>query len=456
MKALKTLLLIILLSLMFPLSGCGGTGADSTGGAWDEHLTGSMELKYADQFHVDYYDDGISVVTVEDGLSYLVTEDAETLPEWLPKEEVSGMTVITVPTNKVYNAASSAMDLIDAAGALDSVIMTSTQAGDWGIEKIRNLVEDGTIRYIGKYRAPDYEALLGDDVDLKQIAQTTAGFSGADLENLLNEAAIRAAKAGRGYILQEDIRAAFIKVGIGAEKRSKVISDKDKRITAYHEAGHAILFHVLPDVGPVYSVSIIPTGRGAAGYTMPLPETDELFNTRGRMLQNIIVALGGRVAEELVFDDVTTGASQDLKSATATAKAMVTKYGFSTKLGLVSYGSDDEVFIGRDFEKTRSYSERTADEIDSEIRDIIEKCYAEAKRLIEANLGVLEACAKLLLEKEKITRQEFEALFDEKTIPANEGAAAFLEAEGEIPGSEGDTEVKGTAVEPAALGPDQI
>ncbi len=297
---------------------------------------------------------------------------------------------------------------------------------------------------------------LGDDVDLKQIAQTTAGFSGADLENLLNEAAIRAAKAGRGYILQEDIRAAFIKVGIGAEKRSKVISDKDKRITAYHEAGHAILFHVLPDVGPVYSVSIIPTGLGAAGYTMPLPETDELFNTRGRMLQNIIVALGGRVAEELVFDDVTTGASQDLKSATATAKAMVTKYGFSTKLGLVSYGSDDEVFIGRDFEKTRSYSERTADEIDSEIRDIIEKCYAEAKRLIEANLGVLEACAKLLLEKEKITRQEFEALFDEKTIPANEGAAAFLEAEGEIPGSEGDTEVKGTAVEPAALGPDQI
>ena len=297
---------------------------------------------------------------------------------------------------------------------------------------------------------------LGDDVDLKQIAQTTAGFSGADLENLLNEAAIRAAKVGRGYILQEDIRAAFIKVGIGAEKRSKVISDKDKRITAYHEAGHAILFHVLPDVGPVYSVSIIPTGLGAAGYTMPLPETDELFNTRGRMLQNIIVALGGRVAEELVFDDVTTGASQDLKSATATAKAMVTKYGFSTKLGLVSYGSDDEVFIGRDFEKTRSYSERTADEIDSEIRDIIEKCYAEAKRLIEANLGVLEACAKLLLEKEKITRQEFEALFDEKTIPANEGAAAFLEAEGEIPGSEGDTEVKGTAVEPAALGPDQI
>ena len=297
---------------------------------------------------------------------------------------------------------------------------------------------------------------LGDDVDLKQIAQTTAGFSGADLENLLNEAAIRAAKAGRGYILQEDIRAAFIKVGIGAEKRSKVISDKDKRITAYHEAGHAILFHVLPDVGPVYSVSIIPTGLGAAGYTMPLPETDELFNTRGRMLQNIIVALGGRVAEELVFDDVTTGASQDLKSATATAKAMVTKYGFSTKLGLVSYGSDDEVFIGRDFEKTRSYSERTADEIDSEIRDIIEKCYAEAKRLIEANLGVLEACAKLLLEKEKITRQEFEALFDEKTIPANEGAAAFLEAEGEIPGSEGDTEVKGTAVDPAALGPDQI
>ena len=257
---------------------------------------------------------------------------------------------------------------------------------------------------------------LGDDVDLKQIAQTTAGFSGADLENLLNEAAIGAAKTDKGYIRQEDIRAAFVKVGIAAEKRSKVISDKDKRITAYHEAGHAILFHVLPDVGPVYSVSIIPTGMGAAGYTMPLPEKDELFNTRGRMLQDIIVSLGGRVAEELVFDDITTGASQDLKTATATAKAMIMKYGFSTKLGPVSYSNDDEVFIGRDFEKTRSYSERTANEIDDEVRDMIEKCYAEAKRLIEANRGVLDKCAALLLEKEKITRAEFEALFDEQEM----------------------------------------
>ena len=257
---------------------------------------------------------------------------------------------------------------------------------------------------------------LGDDVDLKQIAQTTAGFTGADLENLMNEAAILAAKGGRVYIVQQDIKNSFIKVGIGAEKRSKVISDKDKRITAYHEAGHAILFHVLPDVGPVYSVSIIPTGMGAAGYTMPLPEKDELFNTRGRMLQDIIVSLGGRVAEELVFDDITTGASQDLKTATATAKAMIMKYGFSTKLGPVSYSNDDEVFIGRDFEKTRSYSERTANEIDDEVRDMIEKCYAEAKRLIEANRGVLDKCAALLLEKEKITRAEFEALFDEQEM----------------------------------------
>ena len=252
---------------------------------------------------------------------------------------------------------------------------------------------------------------LGDDVDLTQIAQTTAGFSGADLENLLNEAAIGAAKTNRGYILQEDIRSAFVKVGIGAEKRSKVISDKDKKITAYHEAGHAILFHVLPDVGPVYSVSIIPTGMGAAGYTMPLPEKDEIFYTRGRMLQDITVALGGRVAEELIFDDVTTGASQDLKSATATAKAMVTKYGFSAKLGHVSYGSDSEVFIGRDFEKTRDYSERTANEIDDEVRGIIENCYADAKKIIEEHLDVLHSCADLLLEKEKITRGEFEALF---------------------------------------------
>ncbi len=257
---------------------------------------------------------------------------------------------------------------------------------------------------------------LGDDVDLKQIAQTTAGFSGADLENLLNEAAIGAAKTGRGYILMNDIRAAFIKVGIGAEKRSKVMSEKDKRITAYHEAGHAILFHVLPDVGPVYSVSIIPTGMGAAGYTMPLPEKDEIFSTRGRMMQDIIVALGGRVAEELVFDDVTTGASQDLKSATATAKAMVMKYGFSAELGHVSYESADEVFIGRDFEKTRNFSDATASKIDAEVRAIIEKCYADAQHYIAENRGVLDRCAALLLEKEKIGREEFEALFTEQGI----------------------------------------
>jgi cell division protease FtsH len=255
--------------------------------------------------------------------------------------------------------------------------------------------------------------LLGDDVDLRQIAQTTAGFSGADLENLLNEAAIGAARENRGFIAQKDIQEAFVKVGIGDEKRSKVISEKDRKITAYHESGHAILFHVLPDVGPVYSISIIPTGMGAAGYTMPLPEQDELFNTRGKMLQNIIVSLGGRVAEELMFDDVTTGASQDLKQATKTARDMVTKYGFSSKVGLVSYDDSGEVFIGRDFEKTRNYSERTADEIDQEVRDIISQCYAEAKRLIMEHRDVLDKSAALLLEKEKIGREEFEALFDD-------------------------------------------
>ncbi|MDO5702172.1 MAG: ATP-dependent zinc metalloprotease FtsH [Lachnospiraceae bacterium] len=281
---------------------------------------------------------------------------------------------------------------------------------------------------------------LGDDVDLRQIAQTTAGFSGADLENLLNEAAIGAAKTNRGYIRQEDIKAAFVKVGIGAEKRSKVISDKDKRITAYHEAGHAILFHVLPDVGPVYSVSIIPTGLGAAGYTMPLPEKDELFNTRGKMMQNIIVSLGGRVAEEMVFDDITTGASQDLKTATATAKAMVMRYGFSAKVGHVFYDSSDEVFIGRDFEKTRNYSEHTADVIDSEVRDIIESCYAEAKRIVSEHRDVLDACAELLLKKEKIGREEFEALFEDGK--PQEGAAETLSretfTENETHGSEED------------------
>ena len=252
---------------------------------------------------------------------------------------------------------------------------------------------------------------LGDDVDLAQIARTTAGFSGADLENLMNEAAIQAAKDDRGFIVQEDIRRAFVKVGIGAEKRSKVISEKDKRITAYHESGHAILFHVLPDVGPVYSVSIIPTGLGAAGYTMPLPEKDELFNTRGRMLQDIIVSLGGRVAEELVFDDITTGASQDLKTATATARAMVTRYGFSATVGLASYDDSGEVFIGRDFEKTRNYSESTATAIDTEVNRILAECYQEAKRIITEHTKELAACAELLLEREKITRDEFEALF---------------------------------------------
>jgi cell division protease FtsH len=253
---------------------------------------------------------------------------------------------------------------------------------------------------------------LGDDVDLHQIAQTTAGFTGADLENLLNEAAILAAKDNRGYMMQADIQKAFIKVGIGAEKKSRVITEKEKKITAYHEAGHAILFHVLPDVGPVYTVSIIPTGVGAAGYTMPLPEKDEMFNTKGRMLQDIIVDLGGRVAEELVFDDITTGASQDIKQATALARAMVTKYGMSEKLGLIHYGDDDdEVFIGRDLAHTRSYGERIASEIDLEVKRIIDECYTEAKRIITEHRQVLESCAALLLEKEKITREEFEALF---------------------------------------------
>lgn len=256
---------------------------------------------------------------------------------------------------------------------------------------------------------------LGDDVDLKQIAQTTAGFTGADLENLLNEAAILAAKDGRVYLQQEDIRRAFVKVGIGAEKKSRVISDKEKKITAFHEAGHAILFHVLPDVGPVYSVSIIPTGVGAAGYTMPLPEKDEMFNTKGKMLQDITVSLGGRVAEELIFDDITTGASQDIKQATAYAKSMVTKFGMSEALGLVSYGDDnDEVFIGRDFGHTsRGYGEQVATTIDSEVKRIIDECYDRAKTIIKEHEAVLYKCADLLLEKEKITREEFEALFEE-------------------------------------------
>jgi cell division protease FtsH len=258
---------------------------------------------------------------------------------------------------------------------------------------------------------------LGDDVDLDSLARTTVGFTGADLENLLNEAAINAAKSQKKFISNDDVSRAFIKVGIGTERRSKVISDKEKRITAFHESGHAILFHVLPDVGPVHSVSIIPTGMGAAGYTMPLPEKDEMFNTRGRMLQDIIVSLGGRVAEELVFDDITTGASQDIKQATSTARDMVTKYGFSAKLGTINYDNDsDEVFIGRDFGHTRSYGENIASEIDNEVRDIINSCYEKAKQIISDYRSVLDKSADLLLEKEKITREEFEALFEGQEI----------------------------------------
>ena len=253
---------------------------------------------------------------------------------------------------------------------------------------------------------------LGDDVDLKQIAQTTAGFTGADLENLLNEAAIQAAREDRAYIRLDDVKSSFVKVGIGAEKRSRIISEKEKKITAFHEAGHAILFHVLPDVGPVYSVSIIPTGVGAAGYTMPLPEKDEMFNTKGRMLQEIVVDLGGRVAEELIFDDITTGASQDIKQATAMAKAMVTKYGMSDNIGLICYDEDDnEVFIGRDLAHTKGYGENVATLIDQEVKRIIDECYAKAKEIIHQHEQVLHRCAELLLEKEKISRDEFESLF---------------------------------------------
>ena len=253
---------------------------------------------------------------------------------------------------------------------------------------------------------------LGDDVDLDQIAQTTAGFTGADLENLMNEAAIMAARSRRAYIIQADIQKAFVKVGIGTEKKSRVISDKEKRITAYHEAGHAILFHVLPDVGPVYTVSIIPTGIGAAGYTMPLPEKDQMFYTKGRMLQDIMVSLGGRIAEEIIFNDITTGASQDIKSATRTARAMVTEYGMSDAVGMINYeGEGDEVFIGRDLAHTKSYSESIATIIDQEVKRIVDDCYAEAKRIILEHRDVLENCAQLLLEKEKITKEEFEELF---------------------------------------------
>ena len=253
---------------------------------------------------------------------------------------------------------------------------------------------------------------LGEDVDLKNLAQTTAGYTGADLENLLNESAIRAAREERAYIIQEDINKSFIKVGIGTEKKSRIISEKEKRITAYHEAGHAILFHVLPDVGPVYMVSIIPTGNGAAGYTMPLPERDDMFNTKGKMLQDIVVCLGGRIAEEIILDDITTGASQDIKQATAQARAMVTKFGFSEKVGLINYETDDEeVFLGRDLGHAKSFSEETALAIDQEVKRIMDECYAKARKILEEHMEVLHSCASLLIEKERITREEFESLF---------------------------------------------
>ena len=253
---------------------------------------------------------------------------------------------------------------------------------------------------------------LADDVNLGQIAQTTAGFTGADLENLLNEAAIVAAKDDRSFIKQDDIKKSFIKVGIGAEKKSRIISDKEKRITAYHESGHAILFHLLPDVGPVYTVSIIPTGNGAAGYTMPLPEKDEMFLTKGRMLQDIMVLLGGRIAEEIIFDDITTGASNDIKRATKEARRMVTRYGMSDKIGVLNYDDDDdEVFIGRDLAHARSHGEYITGEIDKEVKNIVDDCYGRAKKMLLDNRDILERCAGLLLEKEKIGREEFEGLF---------------------------------------------
>ncbi len=254
---------------------------------------------------------------------------------------------------------------------------------------------------------------LGDDVDLQQIAQTTAGFTGADLENLLNEAAINAAMDKRAFVRQEDIKKAFIKVGIGAEKKSRIISEKEKKITAYHEAGHAILFHVLPDVGPVYTVSIIPTGLGAAGYTMPLPEKDEMFLTKGKMIEDIMVSLGGRIAEEIIFDDITTGASSDIKKATKVARRMVTRYGMSDSIGVINYDDDDdEVFIGRDLAHAKNHSELVSGEIDREVKTIIDDCYQKARDIIMEHEGVLHKCAKLLLEKEKINRAEFESLFD--------------------------------------------
>ena len=254
---------------------------------------------------------------------------------------------------------------------------------------------------------------LGDDIDLKRVAQTTAGFSGADLENLLNEAAIIAAKENRQYLIQSDLDRAFIKVGIGGEKKSHVISDKEKRITAYHESGHAILFQVLPHVGPVHTISVIPTGVGAAGYTMPLPEKDEMFNTKTEILEQIMVDLGGRIAEELTFGDITTGASQDIKNATARAKAMVMKYGMSDSIGMIDYGGEGEVFIGRDYGHTREYGEQTASLIDNEIRGIVGDCYRKAKAILEEHLPAMKAVAEALIEKEKLDQFEFEAIFSE-------------------------------------------
>ena len=254
---------------------------------------------------------------------------------------------------------------------------------------------------------------LGDDVDLRRVAQTTAGFSGADLENLLNEAAILAAKENRQYLIQSDLDRAFIKVGIGAEKKSHVISEREKRITAYHESGHAILFQVLPHVGPVHTISVIPTGVGAAGYTMPLPEKDEMFSTKTEILEQIMVDLGGRIAEELTFGDITTGASQDIKNATARAKAMVMKYGMSDSIGMIDYGGEGEVFIGRDYGHTREYGEQTASLIDNEIRGIVDSCYRKAKVILEENRPALKAVAEALVDKEKLDQFEFEAIFSE-------------------------------------------
>ena len=273
------------------------------------------------------------------------------------------------------------------------------------------------------------EKPLGEDVDLARVAKTTSGFTGADLENLMNEAAILAAKENRSYIRQSDIDRAFVKVGIGAEKKSRVISEKEKKITAYHESGHAILFHVLPDVGPVHTVSIIPTGVGAAGYTMPLPGEDEMFNTKGRMLQDIMVSLGGRIAEEIIFGDVTTGASQDIKHASKIARAMVTQYGMSEKVGMIDYGSDDdEVFIGRDFGHVRAYSDEVTASIDAEVKRIIDECYEKAKNIILEHRDVLESCTALLIEKEKIGQEEFEALFQDGEKPSGEAETPVTEA----------------------------